>query len=122
MTHPSTGERRRHARRLFSPQLTRAWLRVAPHLFPAYITDVSEQGMGMTITSRPPLTEGQTVRVDYLGDRLESVVVVVRHLHHLESDHWHVGVRLENEAGCWQRMSGIRWDVAQSPSSPRTPR
>lgn len=72
----------------------------------------------MTITSSPPVVEGQTVRIEHLNDKLESVIGVVRQLRHLESNYWHVGVLLEN-ASAWRRIGGIRVDHPQTPS-PRT--
>lgn len=92
MTTPTRKERRRNERQAVSPQTSRAWLRVDQRLFPAYITDISADGLGMTIMRHPPVQQGQVVRLEWLRDTLESVPGTVRHLYAIELDHWHVGI------------------------------
>lgn len=88
-------ERRRNDRAMFSPQSARAWLRVGQRLFPAFITDISRDGLGITVAREPPVLLGQAVRIEWLADTLESLPATVRHLHELESDYWQVGVGLD---------------------------
>lgn len=94
MNVPFPKERRRCERKTVSPQTSRAWLRVDERLFPAYITDISEDGLGMTIMRHPEIREGQTVRLEWLREKLESLPGTVRHLYSIELDHWHVGINL----------------------------
>lgn len=88
-------ERRRNDRSMFSPQSARAWLRVGQRLIPAFITDISPDGLGITVAREPPVLLGQSVRIEWLADTLKSLPATVRHLHELESDYWQVGVGLE---------------------------
>lgn len=94
MSSPPPKDRRRCERTCVSPQTSRAWLRVDQRLFPAYITDISADGLGMTIMRPPPVAEGQSVQLEWLRDTLESLPGVVRHLYAIELDHWHVGIDL----------------------------